>query len=64
MIIADFVFTVCNDSKVGNMLCEDENNVFECEYDQGDCCLHETDKEHCDLCTCHQSLIPTITPCK
>ena len=63
-MIIENEYTECNNSKVGNMVCDDENNILECEYDHGDCCLHDKDKAHCDLCTCHTFLITTFTPCK
>ena len=49
-----------NPSWVGDGICDDLTNVFECDYDGGDCCLSDTDTSYCLECLCHSD--PTITP--
>ena len=41
----------CIEPWIGDGLCEDENNVPECDYDGGDCC-GKVIKEHCKECKC------------
>ena len=41
----------CIQEWIGDGLCEDENNVPECDYDGGDCC-GIVDKKHCKECKC------------
>ncbi len=41
--------------------CDDANNVPECQYDGGDCCLEPLDKGVCTLCEC---IVPTTTTIK
>ena len=36
----------------GNGLCDDANNIPECDYDGGDCCGHFMQKGHCEECVC------------
>ena len=36
----------------GNGLCDDANNIPECDYDGGDCCGHFMVKGHCQMCAC------------
>ena len=36
---------------IGDGFCDDENNVPECDYDGGDCCV-DTDKDYCTICEC------------
>ena len=33
-------------------VCDDENNIEECEYDGGDCCGSNVVKDHCKECKC------------
>ena len=40
---------------VGDGICNDETNIAECSYDNGDCCGYNINSEHCTECTCfHQ----------
>ena len=36
----------------GNGLCDDANNIPECDFDGGDCCSHFLEKGHCEECAC------------
>ena len=38
---------------IGNGFCNDEANTAECNYDGGDCCGPNTNKEHCAACICY-----------
>ena len=40
----------------GNGLCDDANNIPECDYDGGDCCGHFKAKGHCEQCACLDDL--------
>ena len=37
---------------IGDGVCDDENNVLECDYDGGDCCDDTADKTYCTVCEC------------
>ena len=37
---------------VSDGLCNDETNIQECNYDGGDCCGYNVNKNHCTECTC------------
>ena len=40
---------------VGDGICNDETNIFTCNYNGGDCCGYNINFEHCAECTCfHQ----------
>ena len=32
--------------------CDDENNIPECNFDGGDCCLEEVLTDYCSICAC------------
>ena len=49
-----------NPSWVGDGICDDLTNIFECDYDGGDCCLSDIDTSYCLECICHSN--STITP--
>ena len=36
----------------GNGYCDDENNNCGCEWDGGDCCGSNVNKDHCSACEC------------
>ena len=36
---------------IGDGVCDDENNVPECDYDGGDCCV-DSEQKHCKVCEC------------
>ena len=36
----------------GNGLCDDANNIPECDFDGGDCCGHFKEKGQCEQCAC------------
>ena len=38
---------------VGDGYCYDETNIVECNYDGGDCCRPNTNREHCVECICY-----------
>ena len=38
---------------IGNGFCNDEANTAECNYDGGDCCGPNINKEHCAACICY-----------
>ncbi len=43
----------CIISWIGNKICERENNIKQCHYDGGDCCLHSKSSiEKCNNCQC------------
>ena len=39
-------------AKIGDGICQDENNVDLCLYDSGDCCLAEVNTTQCTECRC------------
>ena len=61
LFISDLEDDICLYSKVGDGICHDEFNVYECMYDGGDCCLFTVDTSECTLCYCVQPP-PSITP--
>ena len=36
---------------IGDGVCDDENNIPECDFDGGDCCV-DTEQQHCKVCEC------------
>ena len=36
----------------GNLVCNDETNNADCDYDGGDCCLSSPNRDHCSECVC------------
>lgn len=53
---ASFQFADCPafDFLTGDGYCDDFNNVAECSYDAGDCCLPSPKNNFCVECKCHQ----------
>ena len=43
---------------VGNGLCDDETNILECNFDDGDCCGPNITTTHCTECQCLEVIIP------
>ena len=43
--------TFCNETEIGDGICQDYNNAQLCDYDGGDCCLDEKGSECC-ICEC------------
>ena len=43
----------CEMKWIGDGVCDDETNQFECGYDYGDCCLNEIVDTSCYKCICH-----------
>ena len=41
----------------GDGICDDENNIASCDYDEGDCCRRDIDKRYCSECKCHEQEI-------
>ena len=39
---------------IGDGICDDENNMLDCFYDRGDCCLDAIATFRCLNCTCYQ----------
>ena len=37
----------------GDGLCDDGNNIPECDWDDGDCCGCHVEKGHCEDCKCY-----------
>ena len=44
----------------GDAICDDETNIFECDYDGGDCCGPEANLDYCILCECREINSTTI----
>ena len=52
----------CLDSLKGDDYCDDANNIADCDYDYGDCCLTPVKTTYCDSCVCHTTgLVHTTT---
>jgi hypothetical protein len=45
--------TPCIDVIIGDGVCNDEQNLAECNYDRQDCCLHSVNTTFCEECRCH-----------
>jgi hypothetical protein len=43
----------CIDEVVGDGVCDDRQNILECNYDDGDCCLIPRIMTFCEDCECH-----------
>ena len=43
---------------VGNGFCNDETNKEDCDYDGGDCCASNIQKDYCSECSCHGKYDP------
>ena len=43
---------------VGNGFCNDETNKEDCDYDGGDCCASNVQKDYCSECSCHGKYDP------
>ena len=39
---------------VGDSICDDITNIFECDYDGGDCCSQDSLDLYCEACLCYQ----------
>ena len=37
---------------LGDGYCDDANNVADCSYDYGDCCLENVITDYCSICEC------------
>ena len=37
----------------GDDVCDDENNNAGCDFDGGDCCGPDVNKDFCTVCACH-----------
>ena len=37
---------------LGDGYCDDANNVADCNYDYGDCCLENVITDYCTICEC------------
>jgi hypothetical protein len=45
--------TPCIDEVIGDGVCDDRQNVAECNYDERDCCLLSVNTKFCEDCRCH-----------
>ena len=43
---------------VGDSICDDITNIFECDYDGGDCCSQDSLNLYCEACICYQVYQP------
>ena len=43
---------------VGDGYCNDETNVLECNFDDGDCCGPNITTTHCTECQCLEVIVP------
>ena len=43
---------------VGDSICDDITNIFECDYDGGDCCSQDSLDLYCEACICYQVYQP------
>ena len=44
---------VCRRHKqIGDGICDDESNVYECDFDGGDCCGSNVNTYYCSVCAC------------
>ena len=41
-----------NPQWIGDGICDDPNNIFECDYDGGDCCGSNVNTQFCNDCLC------------
>ena len=48
-------FHVKNHANQGDGYCDDDNNVENCNYDNGDCCGGVLDPNYCQQCICYNS---------
>ena len=39
----------------GDNVCDDVNNVIECDFDSGDCCKKGANIDFCTWCECYES---------
>ena len=46
----------CLENKIGDGICNDENNNILCGFDDGDCCLATVDTRYCSKCICYASI--------
>ena len=53
-----FILGCHNITLVGNGLCDDETNILECNFDDGDCCGSNITTSHCTECQCLEVIIP------
>lgn len=42
----------CYTDYIGDLYCDDQNNVEECQFDGGDCCLEVINDDYCIECIC------------
>ena len=42
-----------HDKIMGDEICDDDANVFECDFDGGDCCGADSIKDFCLQCQCY-----------
>ena len=43
---------------VGDSICDDITNIFECDYDGGDCCSQDSLDLYCEACICYHVYQP------
>ena len=49
------LFLGCQLGFINDGICNDENNVEECNYDGGDCCGSCINTDNCTECLCHNA---------
>ena len=53
---------VCDVTKVGDGICQDEVNIPQCAFDAGDCCQQNTGLS-CQNCTCYPTAVYPVPMC-
>ena len=56
-LIAYFIKNIlvdCIDAWIGDGNCDDQNNIVDCSFDGGDCCLEPLVEDYCTECKCHR----------
>ena len=50
----------CNSEWIGDGNCDDENNKEQCNYDGGDCCGENVNKQFCSECICMEETVKSL----
>ena len=53
-------FKGCNSEWIGDGNCDDENNKEQCNYDGGDCCGENVNKQFCSECICLEETVKSL----
>ena len=54
------LFKGCNSEWIGDGNCDDENNKEQCNYDGGDCCGENVNKQFCSECICLEETVKSL----